>query len=111
MIKKSKQLTDLTLFIDSLKCVNIKEYQFHKPRKWKFDFAFPCRMVAVEYEGGIYRRGGGWHQSIGRMEGDMEKYNTAALDGWVVLRFSAKHVQEDIALKMIEQALRQADEK
>jgi very-short-patch-repair endonuclease len=46
----------------------------------------------------------GWHQSAQRMIGDMEKYNTAALLGYRVLRCNAKTVKSGEAIKEIEQA-------
>jgi very-short-patch-repair endonuclease len=70
-------------------------------RRWKFDFAWPEYMVAVEVEGLVYRtcydapRPGaqrvltvyGRHASPQGIKDDMEKYNAAALLGWYVLRF------------------------
>lgn len=63
----------------------------------------------MEFEGGIYRGGGGFHQSRKIMVKNMEKYNTAATDGWRVLRFAAEMVKSGYAFKMIEQALEDKD--
>lgn len=60
------------------------EFQFLKTRKWRFDFAWPQRGIALEVEGGIWT--GGRHSRGAGMAKDMEKYNTAALRGWMVLR-------------------------
>ena len=49
-----------------------REYQFDEARKWKFDFAWPEKRVAVEIDG----RG---HQRDSRYYGDIEKGNRAAL--------------------------------
>jgi len=62
------------------------EYKFCETRKWRFDFCWPDKKVAVECEGGIYRGGG--HTSIKGFEKDIEKYNHAVLDGWKVLRYT-----------------------
>ena len=60
------------------------EYKFHPERKWRFDFAFPVAMVAVEVEGGTWI--GGRHTNPKGFEADTEKYNTAESMGWHVLR-------------------------
>lgn len=72
------------------------EYRFHPPRQWRFDFAWITEKVAVEVEGGVYGRGAacptcgirrtGAHSSVSGIIADMEKYNRASLDGWIVLR-------------------------
>jgi hypothetical protein len=61
------------------------EYRFWEGRKYQFDFAWPDKKVAIEYEGGIYSHLG--HTRVGRFVSDMEKYNEAAILGWTVLRF------------------------
>ena len=63
----------------------IPEFRFHPSRKWRFDFAFADKKIAVEVEGNAWNvRGGGRHMQ----DGDLEKYNQAALLGWRVFRFS-----------------------
>ena len=62
------------------------EFEFHNKRKWRFDAAYPDVKIAIEFEGGVYRKGGGAHQHAKRFLGDMDKYNEAALAGWRVLR-------------------------
>jgi len=79
------------------------EYRFDNTRRWRFDFAWPEKLVSVEIEGGIYR--GGRHTSIKGFTADCEKYNAAALQGWQVLRFTPQHVKSGYALKTIETAL------
>lgn len=59
------------------------EHRFHPTRRWRFDFAWPACKVAVELEGR------GRHQTVAGVRADCEKYNTAALMGWTVLRFPA----------------------
>jgi hypothetical protein len=83
----------------------VKELPFAKQlgRLWKFDFAFgwpnPWR-VAVEIEGLVMRQDkdgswqiGGRHGNIAGFEEDCIKYNTAALLGWTVLRFTGSQVR------------------
>jgi len=69
------------------------EYRFHEKRKWRFDFAWPDSMVAVEIEGGTFVRGR-HTRGMGHHK-DCEKYNQATLLGWRVLRFTALHLRDD----------------
>ena len=61
-----------------------KEHKFHPVRKWRFDYAIPDYKIALEVEGGVWT--GGRHTSPKGFLGDIEKYNTATLMGWIVLR-------------------------
>lgn len=70
-----------------------REHYFARPRRWRFDFAFPQHRVAVELEGGVWT--GGRHATGAGMVADMDKYNAAASRGWRVLRFSATHLRKD----------------
>lgn len=81
----------------------VREYQFAAPqRKWRFDLAWPDRMIAVEVDGGSWI--GGRHTSGSGFEKDMEKSNHAQLLGWTVLRFTPRMVEEGTALEFIEEA-------
>lgn len=80
-----------------------REVRFHPVRRWRFDFAFPDRRLAVEVEGGIY--GHGRHQRVGGFTADCEKYNEAALLGWVVLRVTPAQVKAGAALGWVAKAL------
>ena len=61
------------------------EYKFYSARKWRFDWAFVSKKIAIEVEGNAWNvKGGGRHNQ----DADLEKYNQAALLGWRVLRFS-----------------------
>lgn len=64
----------------------VKELQFHPDRKWRFDYAFPSRKIAIEIDGAIWTLGR--HNRPRGYLNDMEKLNTAASMGWLVLRFS-----------------------
>ena len=71
----------------------IAEYPFAKPRRFRFDFAFPIERVAVELEGGVWS--GGRHTRGAGYESDCEKYNLASLLGWRVLRFTSSMLERD----------------
>lgn len=66
------------------------EYRFHPERKWRFDFAWPDKLLALEIEGGVFT--GGRHSRGAGMLADMEKYNAAAILGWRVLRCVPKQL-------------------
>lgn len=76
-----------------------REYRFLPPRRWRFDFAWPRYMVAVEIEG-LGRGGLGRHQRVDGFRKDLEKYNHAAFNGWLVLRFTRDQLCETCALSV-----------
>lgn len=78
------------------------EYRFHPGRRWRFDFAWPDRMLAIEVEGGTYTSGR--HNRAAGFAKDCEKYNEAAIAGWTVLRFTGEQVKTGEALQVVERA-------
>lgn len=80
------------------------EHRFAPPRRWRFDLAWPDRMLAVEVEGGIWTRGR--HVRGAGMLADACKYNEAVLRGWRVLRVMGAHISAGQALAWIESAIR-----
>lgn len=62
-------------------------------RKFRFDYAWPEQKVAVEIEGGTYGRRKARHSTGSGYSADCDKYNLAALGGWLVLRYTAAHVR------------------
>lgn len=81
----------------------VAEYRFARPRRWRFDLAWPDNLVALEFEGGIHT--GGRHTTGVGYQLDLEKYNQAALRGWRVLRVSHAQVDDDTAIQLVEEAL------
>ena len=79
-----------------------REFRFHPERKWRFDFLV-ADDLAVEVEGGIWLAGR--HSRGGGFEKDAEKYNTAVILGYRVLRVSTGQVKKGIALGWILKAL------
>ena len=84
------------------------EYRFHPGRKWRFDFAFPDRKVAVEIEGGIWTNGR--HSRGSGAVKDMEKYNAAAALGWFVFRFDGGAVKRGEAIEFMRSVLAERKE-
>lgn len=79
------------------------EYRFNKLRRWKFDMCWPDEMFAVEIEGGIWVNGR--HNRGKGFLGDCEKYNTAALEGYTVIRICKEHIDNGQAIQWIKQGL------
>lgn len=83
----------------------VLEFCFHPKRKWRWDFCWPERMVAVEYQGGIYGQKKTGHQTVGGMERDCLKFSEGAALGYRVLPINARMVVDGTALDLIEKAL------
>ena len=80
------------------------EYAFDPSRKWRFDYAFPSVKVAVEVDGGTYV--GGRHVTGSGYAKDLEKLNTALVQGWRILRVTPAMVEDGTALGWLETLLR-----
>lgn len=80
-----------------------REYEFHPVRKWRFDFAWPELLIAVECEGGT--RSNGRHVRGDGFENDCEKYAEAALSGWLVLRVTWDQIESMKATVWLQRAL------
>jgi hypothetical protein len=78
----------------------IKEFYFNPARKWRFDYYIPDLRTGIEVEGGSFKKTwykdkktglakchtGGRHNTGEGFINDMEKYNSAAVLGYSVLR-------------------------
>jgi|GEM_PF-1496855 len=87
-----------------------QEHMFHPTRRWRFDFAWPDRKIAVELEGGTWMRGA--HVRGTRYAADCEKYNAAADLGWSVYRYTTDMLESDPAgcIGQVAKALRGCEE-
>lgn len=101
----------LAVYLRSQGVVFDREYRFHPDRMWRFDFAIPVEKLAIEVEGYRWRRIQGVnifqsrHTSPEGFEKDCEKYNTAALLGWRVVRLSSRSIERGDAFEMLDQFL------
>jgi hypothetical protein len=86
-----------------------REYEFCPGRKFRFDFAFlnvaklGGASLAVEVEGGAHSRGR--HTRASGFSSDIEKYNLAALMGWVLLRYTTAMVKSGLADRQVAKLL------
>lgn len=81
----------------------LKEYRFNQRRKWRFDYAIPEHRVALEVEGGVFTQGR--HVRPQGFLGDIEKYNTATLMGWKLLRTTPSDLLTTKTLEMLKCAI------
>ena len=78
-----------------------REYRFHSTRKWRFDYVWRDQMIALEVEGGTWRKGGGAHRGKGFLR-DLEKYNAATILGWRLLRVTPRELATDKTCDLVE---------
>jgi hypothetical protein len=78
------------------------EFRFHSERKWRFDFAWPTMMVALEIEGGIWNRGGHVRGKI--YQDNCVKYSEAAIAGWCVVRMTWEMINAGAVWDFLERA-------
>lgn len=64
-----------------------EELEFDEERKFRFDWAIPSLMIAIEYEGLFSEKSG--HTTMLGYTKDCQKYNLATINGWKVLRYTA----------------------
>ena len=103
--KQRQPSTDaFTLLVRSqlhVECV--KEYRFHPVRRWRFDYAIPSHKIAVEVEGGVWT--GGRHIRPQGFLGDVDKYNSAAVMGWKVLRVTPGSLMTNKTLNLLKNVI------
>ena len=78
--------TTLTKFAAKIGGQLIKEFRFDPVRRWRADFCIPEIRLMVEYEGLMSDKSR--HTRAVGYSGDCSKYNSAALQGWTVLRYT-----------------------
>lgn len=69
---------------------SVAEYRFAADRKWRFDFASPSAMIAVEINGGVWSNGR--HSRGSGLVKEYEKMRAAACLGWRVLPFTPQEL-------------------
>ncbi len=82
----------------------VQEFLFDEVRKWRFDFSWPDRKVAIEIEGGVFSKGR--HIRPKGFTEDIVKYNTAMIKhGWLVIRATTAQVKSGDAISWLMDAL------
>jgi len=80
------------------------EYRFAPPRKWRFDYAWVERRVALEIEGGVWKHGR-HTRGVGYIK-DLIKYNEASTRGWTVIRVTPEMLLRAETVAWITEAIR-----
>ncbi len=102
-VKTARESVGESILAMQLRAVKIQfeqEFRFHPKRKWKADFHLIGKRILIEVEGGIWS--GGRHTRGKGYIGDMEKYNSATMMGFQVIRFSTDQVKSGHAIQQIE---------
>ncbi len=73
----------------------VREYKFHPKRRWRYDFAWPDRKIAVEIDDLTH------FSYWSRIASDAEKYNEAMKAGWRVFRYTTNYKQYEQIKKVL----------
>ncbi len=83
----------------------VLEFAFAAPeRRYRFDFCWPEKKLAVECQGGVYIRGR--HVRAGGYTEDCRKLNLATTLGWRCFWFTSQMVESGEAVKVLGEVLR-----
>lgn len=80
-----------------------QEYQFLDTRKFRWDFCWPSKMVALEIQGGIWT--GGAHVRPKRYEQDCHKLCLGVAAGWKVLWATPGMLDDESMLEYLREVL------
>lgn len=90
----------------------VRQFRYAKGRNLTADFmvehckALICtQRVLVEVQGGVYTKKA--HGSVTGVLADIDRLNAATVNGWRMLRFTPKQVDEGEAIPVIEAALKE----
>ncbi len=99
-----ERITD-ALIVEANLPIPISEFRLCEHRRWKCDYVWITseRKVILEIEGGVWN--GGRHVSGKGFTADCEKYNEAALMGFIVLRATKFHLINGQAIAWVKKAL------
>jgi very-short-patch-repair endonuclease len=83
----------LSFLAPDLKAGMVEQYRIAPGRRYRLDAAWPDKKIGVELEGGLYS--GGAHSRPVGIQRDIHKHNFAVMNGWRVLRFSTRDIEDD----------------
>ena len=82
----------------------VREYRFHEKRRWRFDYAIPAHKIAIEIDGGVWVLGR--HNRPQGYIADLEKFNEAAANGWLVLKFTPQQQYSIKTIALLQRAIK-----
>lgn len=92
--KKKEAYAFITGVLKSKKIDFVYEYKFLTNRKFKFDICILQFRIGIEYEGLVSTGEKGGHQTKAHYTKNCTKYNLAAINGWVMLRYTCRNFKE-----------------
>lgn len=107
-MKKSDEMIFYTLLKNNDIEIPVAEYLFAKElkRKFRFDYCYPEKKIAIEIEGGVWINGR--HNRPSGFIKDMEKYNIACLLGYRILRFTIQDLKKISTYLTIKEVLNES---
>ncbi len=84
----------------------VPEHRVCPERRFRFDWAWPSRKLALEVDGAVWVNGR--HSRGTGIQTDCEKFSLAAIHGWRVMRVTTDMVRSGKALALVERALKEA---
>lgn len=84
----------------------VPEHRVCPERRFRFDWAWPSRKLALEVDGAVWVNGR--HSRGTGIQTDCEKFSLAAIHGWRVMRVTTDMVRSGKALQLVERALKDA---
>lgn len=100
----------LELIKDARLPIPDREFRFSDKGRWRFDFVWKERMVALEVDGGVFMKISG-HTSGRGVTSNIEKMNEAVLSGYTVIRATKAHMISGQMTEWLKRALSEQDEK
>ena len=83
--------------------VPVAEHRFSPPRRWRWDWAWPDRRIALEVNGGIWTRGK-HSRGAGQLR-DFEKWSEGAAQGWRVIHVTPAQIHAPATWDWLRRAL------
>ena len=84
----------------------VREYRAIPTRRFRWDFAWPERMILLEVQGAVWVKGK--HSPGVGITRDCEKATLAALAGFRCLAVTGNHVTSGQAIQWVQEALQEA---
>lgn len=78
-------------------------------KNYRFDYAWPEYMIAIEYQGGTFMGKSG-HKNVSGQTRDCKKINEAQLKGWLVILVNPKTIDDGSFIKQLNRAFKQRKE-
>jgi hypothetical protein len=91
---KTWLLFNLNIWAKERGLIVCPEFRFTVERKFRFDWAIPSLEIGIEYEGINSDKSG--HTTFLGFSENCIKYNLATVEGWDILRYTAKNYKNVI---------------